>query len=273
MTGSSLPDTFDEFVETGELETGQRWSTWDKIGVLAGPEPWPAWLITADAAIDTELGILKTGKEADVHLLERATETESVVLAAKRYRGAEHRLFHRDDSYTEGRTVRRSRDRRAVARGTAYGRTVQAGQWAVAEFGYLSRFWSEGLPVPYPVQLDETELLLELVTTSGGDPAPRLAQTRPDLDVLESYWRQLTEAMRLMVRLGLTHGDLSAYNILAAGPRLVIIDLPQIVDLVGNLNGMDFLMRDCANICGWFRGKGLEVDEHDLFGELLAHAF
>ena len=54
------------------------------------------------------------------------------------------------------------------------------------------------------------------------------------------------------------HGDLSAYNILAAGPRLVIIDLPQVVDLVGNVNGMDYLLRDCANICGWFRGKGLD---------------
>jgi RIO kinase 1 len=42
---------------------------------------------------------------------------------------------------------------------------------------------------------------------------------------------------------------------------------------VGNQNGMDFLMRDCANICGWFRGKGLAVDEHELFGELMAHAF
>ena len=31
-------------------------------------------MITADAAIDTDLGILKTGKEADVFLLERATD-------------------------------------------------------------------------------------------------------------------------------------------------------------------------------------------------------
>ena len=52
-----------------------------------------------------------------------------------------------------------------------------------------------------------------------------------------------------------------------------IIDLPQIVDLVGNLNGMDFLLRDCANICGWFKARGLEVDEQELFGDLMAHAF
>jgi RIO kinase 1 len=69
------------------------------------------------------------------------------------------------------------------------------------------------------------------------------------------------------------HGDLSAYNILAAGERLVIIDLPQVVDLVGNAAGLDFLMRDCTNICGWFRARGMPVDEQELFGELMAHAF
>ncbi|WP_372728515.1 RIO1 family regulatory kinase/ATPase [Nocardioides sp.] len=79
--------------------------------------------------------------------------------------------------------------------------------------------------------------------------------------------------MVLLVRAGLAHGDLSPYNILAAGERLVIIDLPQVVDLAGNPAGLDFLMRDCTNVCTWFRARGLDVDEQELFGELMAHAF
>ena len=52
----------------------QRWSTWwDADPSNRGPEPRPDWVITDRAAIDTEqLGVLKTGKEADVFLLERA---------------------------------------------------------------------------------------------------------------------------------------------------------------------------------------------------------
>ena len=92
---------------------GERWSTWDAIGISAGPEPWPDWVITADAAIDTELGTLKTGKEADVVLVERATDDQAVIMAAKRYRSTDLRLFHRDSGYTEGRKIRNSRDRRA----------------------------------------------------------------------------------------------------------------------------------------------------------------
>jgi len=132
--------------------------------------------------------------------------------------------------------------------------------------------WNLGLPVPYPVQIDGTEILMEWITVDG-ETAPRLAQTRPQHDLLLSYFDQLREALATMVQAGLVHGDLSAYNILAAGERLVIIDLPQMVDLVGNPQGMDFLLRDCTNICGWFRGRGLEVDEQELFGELMAHAF
>ena len=101
------------------------------------------------------------------------------MLAAKRYRTLDHRLFSRDAGYTEGRRMRNSRDRRAAAKGTRHGRAVGAGQWAAAEFDYLARAWAAGLPVPYPVQLDGTELLMELITCADGSGAPRLAQTGP----------------------------------------------------------------------------------------------
>ena len=83
----------------------------------------------------------------------------------------------------------------------------------------------------------------ETAPAAGADPAGPGA-------ALASYYDQLRDALATMVQAGLVHGDLSAYNILAAGERLVIIDLPQIVDLVGNTQGMDFLLRDCANVCG-----------------------
>ncbi len=267
----SFPDYFSPVDD--ELPPGQRWSTWDDIGISAGPEPWPDWLITADAAIDTDLGILKTGKEADVILLERATDEESVIMAAKRYRSTDHRLFHRDTGYTEGRRIRNSRDRRAMAKGTRWGRQVEAGQWALAEFGYLVDLWTAGLPVPYPVQLDGTEILMELITLADGSGAPRLAQSRPPRELLEIYFEQLREALCTMARLGLAHGDLSAFNVLATEDRIVIIDLPQMVDIVGNPQGVDFLTRDCRNVATWFTARGLEVDGEALLGEVIAYAW
>nr|MBA2456141.1 serine/threonine protein kinase [Nocardioidaceae bacterium] len=163
------------------------------------------------------------------------------------------------------------RDARALAKKTAHGRAVAAGQWAIAEFDALSRLWSAGVSVPYPVQIDGTELLMELIAVDG-EPARRLAQTRPPRNMLVDYFAQLRDAMMTLARHGWAHGDLSAYNVLAQGDRLVLIDLPQVVDLVGNPQGLDFLQRDCHNVCSWFTARGLEVDEHELFGELLATA-
>jgi len=266
--------TFDFTAYDDPDDATQRWSTWLAVEPLCrGPEPRPDWVVTSQAAIDTELGILKTGKEADVFLLERAVpDGPSVVMAAKRYRDTDHRTFHRSAAYTEGRSMKRSRDERALKRKSTWGRIVAAGEWAVSEWDALKRLWQLGLPVPYPVQIAGTEILMEWITHEG-QTAPRLAQTRPEPGLLASYFEQLREALATMTQEGVVHGDLSAYNILAAGERLVIIDLPQIVDLAGNPQGMDFLLRDCTNICGWFRSKGLDVDEHELYGDLLATAF
>jgi RIO kinase 1 len=268
-----------DFQAYDDLGDGQRWSTWLAVEPLCrGPEPRPDWVVTSQAAVDTELGILKTGKEADAFLVERAVPGsdatgESVVMVAKRYRSNEHRTFHRAASYTEGRSVKRSRDERALKRKSTWGKIVASSEWAISEWDALKRCWALGLPVPYPVQIDGTELLMEWVTDDAGESAPRLAQTRPDPTLLASYFDQLRAAMVTLVGNGLVHGDLSAYNILAAGERLVIIDLPQVIDLAGNLAGHDFLLRDCTNVCTWFRARGLEVDGDELFAELLAYAF
>ena len=109
-------------------DDAQRWTTWYDVDPLCrGPEPRPDWVVTSRGAVDTELGVLKTGKEADVFLLERADPHDpgsGVVMAAKRYRSEEHRTFHRAASYTEGRRVRNTRDARAMAKKTAHGRAA-----------------------------------------------------------------------------------------------------------------------------------------------------
>jgi len=250
----------DAFDHVDRLPEGDRWSTWDQSTAgERGPSPYPAWLVTELAATDTELGILKTGKEADVFLLRRAVPRggRSCLLAAKRYRAAEHRMFHRDSAYLEGRRVRESRVSRAMAARTAAGREMLADQWANAEFAALSRLYTAGVPVPYPVQVTGTEVLLEFIGDADGTAAPRLAETRPDGDELAALWEQLVQAMVALAREGLAHGDMSAYNLLVHDGRLILIDLPQVVDVIANPRGAEFLDRDAANVARWFAARGL----------------
>jgi RIO kinase 1 len=242
------------------LPDGDRWSTWDQsIPTQRGPRPYPSWLVTELAAVDTELGILKTGKEADVFLLRRGVPgtDRSCLLAAKRYRSTEHRMFHRDVGYLEGRRTRDTRENRAVASRSAFGREAIAGQWAIAEFDALCRLFAAGVPVPYPVQILGTELLLEFIGSADGTAAPRLAETRPGRAELADLWDQLVTALVALAGDGLAHGDLSPYNLLVHEGRLVMIDLPQVVDVIANARGAWFLARDAENVGHWFAAHGL----------------
>lgn len=249
--------------------TGDRWSTWDQSAAgERGPRPYPDWLVTELAAVDIERGVLKTGKEADVWLVERAVpDTDRrCLLAAKRYRSSEHRMFHRDSGYLEGRRVRESRVNRAMSSRSSFGKEAIAGQWASAEFGALCDLWTLGLPVPYPVQILGTEVLLEFIGDPDGTAAPRLAQVRRDEADLADLWGQLVDALLMLARTGRAHGDLSAYNLLVHEGRLVMIDLPQVVDVIANPRGREFLRRDAVNVATWFAAHGLDTAD----GESLA---
>ncbi len=258
---------------TDGLPEGDRWSTWDQSSPTErGPRPHPRWLVTELAAVDSELGILKTGKEADVYLLRRHVPgtDRSCLLAAKRYRSAEHRQFHRDAGYLEGRRVRASRVNRAVDSRSDFGREAIAGQWAAAEFGALVRLHQARVPVPYPVQITGTEILLEFVGDQDGTAAPRLAETRPEPGELDRLWHQLVAAMAALAGAGLAHGDLSPYNLLVHRGRLVLIDLPQVVDVIAHPDGRSYLERDARNVATWFARLGQPGADANALARLLA---
>lgn len=249
----------------------QRWSTWNEvIPTQRGPHPHPEWLVTAHGAFDTELGAVKSGKEAEVLLVERAVPgITGCLLAAKRFLGSRQSNFHRSSAYTEGRNIKDSREARAVRRKSSFGRQVAAGQWASTEFSALVEAYKAGIPVPYPVQVDDTEILMEFI---GEDrvAAPRLVQSRRRGAELAEAYDQVVRILESFVHMGYVHGDLSPYNLLDDGERIVVIDLPQVIDLIANPMALDFLHRDVVNVTTWFTRRGLDADPESLFADLIA---
>jgi RIO kinase 1 len=138
-----------------------------------------------------------------------------------------------------------------------------------------------GAAVPYPVQQSGTELMMEFIGEPDGTAAPRLAQLRPDRQQAEQLYAQLREVLLVVAEAGYAHADLSPYNILVhrkvndkandsgSEDRVVLIDVPQAIDLVGNPHGFEFLRRDCVNVCTWFEARGIHADVDDLYNTLI----
>jgi RIO kinase 1 len=189
-----------------------------------------------------------SGKEAMVFVVRCGDETR----CAKVYKEADKRSFRQAVDYTENRKTKNSRQARAMAKGTRFGREAQERAWQNAEVDALYRLAGAGVRVPKPYNFHEGVLLMELVTDEEGNAAPRLN----DLDftpeqATELHHRLIREVVR-MLSVGVVHGDLSEYNILLGADGPVIIDLPQAIDAAGNNHAPRMLVRDVDNLRAFF---------------------
>ncbi|MES2187227.1 MAG: PA4780 family RIO1-like protein kinase [Pseudomonadota bacterium] len=201
-----------------------------------------------EGLIDTVVRQLMSGKEAMVFVVRCGDDTR----CAKIYKEATQRSFRQAVDYTENRKVKNTRQARAMAKGTKFGRQAQEAAWQSAEVDALYRLADAGVRVPTPYNFCDGVLLMELVTDEHGDAAPRLNDVvfTPE-QALAHHARLLVEVVR-MLGAGIVHGDLSEFNILLAADGPVIIDLPQAVDAAGNNHAQRMLLRDVGNLRAFF---------------------
>jgi RIO kinase 1 len=201
-----------------------------------------------EGLIDTVVRQLMSGKEAMVYVVRCGEETR----CAKIYKEATQRSFRQAVDYTENRRVKNTRQARAMAKGTKFGRQAQEAAWQSAEVDALYRLAAAGVRVPRPYNFHEGVLLMELVTDAHGDAAPRLNDVAFTPEEAQAHHATLLAEVVRMLCAGVVHGDLSEFNILLAGDGPVIIDLPQAVDAAGNNHAQRMLLRDVANLRGFF---------------------
>ncbi|MGK2951432.1 MAG: PA4780 family RIO1-like protein kinase [Thiobacillus sp.] len=201
-----------------------------------------------DGLIDDVIRQLMSGKEAMVFVVRCGEE----VRCAKVYKEANKRAFRQSVDYTENRKVKNSRQARAMAKGTRYGREAQEAAWQSAEVDALYRLANAGVRVPTPYNFHTGVLLMELVCDEDGNAAPRLNDVEFTPELARVHFQMLLKQVVLMLCAGVIHGDLSEFNILISADGPVIIDLPQAVDAAGNNHARDMLERDVANLTGYF---------------------
>lgn len=243
-----------------------------------------------DPVDEVSIGVLRSGKEAQIDLVEyRAGDDATCLVARKRYlprtvtaKGQLEALgvqrastFRHDVGYREGRQFRKSRDRRAVEAMSTHGRKLLQDRWLHHEHDVMCTLHGAGLRVPYPLSYAAApdggdRFDMEYVGAADG-AAPRLAEARLVGQDLAAAWTMVRDGLATMVTAGWAHGDLSAYNLLWWDAAVWFIDFPQAVDIAANPQGLDFLHRDVANVADWFTRRGHPVDAEAEFASLLAY--
>ncbi|WP_029147236.1 PA4780 family RIO1-like protein kinase [Methylophilus sp. 5] len=201
-----------------------------------------------DGIVDDVVRQLMSGKEATVYVVRCGEETR----CAKVYKEANKRSFRQSVDYTEGRKVKSSRQARAMAKGSKYGKQAQEEAWQSAEVDALYRLAAAGVSVPTPHQFYEGVLIMDLVADAEGNAAPRLNDIVFTAEEARRYHQVLIKEVVRMLCAGIVHGDLSEFNILLSAHGPVIIDLPQAVDAAGNNHAMSMLERDVGNLADFF---------------------
>jgi RIO kinase 1 len=208
-----------------------------------------------EGLIDSVSRQLMSGKEAMVFVVRCGDETR----CAKVYKEATNRSFRQAVDYTENRKVKNTRQARAMAKGTRFGRESQEAAWQSAEVDALYRLAAAGVRVPKPYNFFEGVLLMELVADEHGAAAPRLNDVEfTAADARAHHASLLVEVVRMLCA-GVVHGDLSEFNILLGASGPVIIDLPQAVDAAGNNHARRMLLRDVENLRGFFGRSAPEL--------------
>lgn len=201
-----------------------------------------------DGLIDDVVRQLMSGKEATVYVVRCGDD----VRCAKVYKEANKRSFRQSVDYTEGRKVKNSRQGRAMAKGSKFGRESQEAAWQSAEVDALYRLANAGVRVPEPYNFYEGVLLMELVVDGNGNAAPRLNDITFSAEEARIHHQTLVKEVVRMLCAGIVHGDLSEFNILMSADGPVIIDLPQAVDAAGNNDARDMIERDVRNLSDYF---------------------
>ncbi len=201
-----------------------------------------------EGLIDSVQRQLMSGKEAMVFVVRCGDE----IRCAKVYKEATQRSFRQAVDYTENRKVKNTRQARAMAKGTRFGKAAQEAAWQSAEVDALYRLAAAGVRVPRPFNFHDGVLLMELVADGEGAAAPRLNDVAFTADEARAHHATLLKEVVRMLCAGVIHGDLSEFNILLAADGPVIIDLPQAVDAAGNNHAQRMLLRDVGNLRHYF---------------------
>lgn len=219
--------------------------------------------------------LVKGGKEANVYTCIAGETVEQELLAAKLYRPRMLRTLKNNAIYKAGRTLRDSegkevkgsRELRAMAKKTRFGKDLDLTTWIEHEFQVQKELHRAGADVPQPIAHGGNTILMAYLGDET-QAAPTLIDVALPGEEARPLFSRVMHNVELMLAHHLVHGDLSAYNILYWEGEIAIIDFPQVVDTRKNPHAFQLLERDIVRVCQYFTPLGIQANGQQIAAAL-----
>lgn len=136
--------------------------------------------------------------------------------------------------------------------------------WVQREYRNLLKA-RESIRVPRPLMVKDNIIVMELMGDKD-DAAPQLKNQIPK--DIQKFFDETIECMANLLRGGLVHGDLSAFNILNDDEKPIFIDFSQATTTKSH-GWKDLLKRDVENVCIFFSKHGVKMSSDEVYADLL----
>jgi len=128
--------------------------------------------------------------------------------------------------------------------------------WCKREFKNLKIAVKAGVNCPEPIAFQENILIMSFIGEDGS-PAPRLIDVI--IEDASPVYKEVIRDLKKLIKSGMVHGDLSAYNIL-------LWDKPYFIDFshtttINNQMALELLKRDVKNINSYFSKLNLHLKQ------------
>ena len=226
---------------------------------------------------DDVLQVVKGGKEASVYQCKGNATTGTDFVAAKVYRPRMFRALRNDAAYKEGRglldedglLVKDHGKLKAVHKGSAFGKEVTHTSWIEHEVKTMQALHAAELDVPEFYASNANAILMEYIGDEES-AAPALIDVGLTASEARPLFQRVLHNLEEMLRLGVIHGDLSAYNILYLDGDITLIDFPQAINPRQNRNAYAVFERDVTRVSEYFMRYGVKTDPKRLTTKLWA---
>jgi RIO kinase 1 len=205
---------------------------------------------------------IKSGKEATVVLVEISGQFRCLKVYNRLSMATKA-----DNVYLSGKWFKESSVRKSITKGNKFSQDLLKKLWIKREFYLLKKLFQKGANLPEVFDYNSNSIMMEYLGTLDL-AAPIIKDVDFSPILAKSTFDEIIESIKIFLKNGIVHADLSEFNILWWQDKPFIIDFPQAVDIRSNPNYRILLKRDVENMVSFF-SKWISIDKEKVITDII----